>query len=178
MIVSGHAIRFPTKIDRRQKPTLMKNEQGKFKPISKRGGHYFHEPHNARGAAFGDLDNDGKIDVVISHLNEPVVVLQNVAQTEGRHWVGIELVGMKNRDVVGARVELQSSGDRQTKFAKGGGSFASTNDPRMVFGLGANAKIDKATVYWPSGQSQEISGLEPGVYWQVAEGEAIAKKRQ
>jgi hypothetical protein len=177
MIVSGHAIRFPTKIDRRQKPVLLKNQQGKFSAVSNQGGRYFHEPHNARGAAFGDLDNDGKIDVVISHLNEPVVVLRNVAPTDGRHWIGIELKGMNNRDVVGARVVLESAGGRQTKYAKGGGSFASTNDPRMVFGLGADTKIDKATVYWPSGKTQEITGLEVGAYWQVTEGEAVGKKR-
>jgi len=177
MIVSGHAIRYPTKIDRRQKPVLMQNQQGTFKAVSNRGGHYFHEPHNARGAAFGDLNNDGKIDVVVSHLNEPVAVLRNVAPTEGRHWVGIELVGTKNRNVVGARVILESAGGRQTKFAKGGGSFASTNDPRMVFGLGTDTKIDKVTVFWPSGKSEEITGLEHGAYWRVTEGEAVAKKK-
>jgi len=178
MIVSGHAIKFPTKIDRRQKPVLLQNLQGKFKAVTNQGGRYFHEPHNARGLAFGDLDNDGKIDIVVSHLNEPVVVLRNVAQTEGRHWVGIELVGMKNRDVVGARVVLESAGGLQTKYAKGGGSFASTNDPRMVFGLGSDQKIDKVTVFWPSGKSQEITGLVPGAYWQVIEGEATAQEPQ
>ncbi len=177
MIVSGHAIRFPVKINRRQNPILMQNQQGKFKSISNQGGRYFHEAHNARGAAFGDLDNDGKIDVVISHLNEPIAVLRNVAPTEGRRWVGIELLGEKNRDVVGARVVLESASGRQTKFAKGGGSFASTNDPRMVFGLGTDTKTDKVTVFWPSGKSQEISGIEPGSYWQALEGEAVGKKR-
>lgn len=176
MIVSGHAIRFPTKFERRQKPVLLQNRQGKFKPVTNQGGAYFQEPHNARGLAFGDLDNDGKVDLVISHLNEPVVVLRNVSQTEGRHWVGIELVGMKNRDVVGARVVVESAGGRQTKFAKGGGSFATTNDPRMVFGLGSDQKIDKVTVYWPSGKSQEIAGIEPEAYWQIIEGEATPKK--
>ena len=176
LIVSGHAIRYPTKIDRRQKPVLLENRQGKFKAVSKQGGSYFQQPHNARGAAFGDLDNDGKIDVVISHLNEPVVILRNVAETTGRHWVGIELQGKNNRDLVGTRIVLESANGKQTKFIKGGGSFASTNDSRLVFGLGPDTKIDKATVYWSWGQSQEITGLAPEAYWQVVEGETTARK--
>src|SRR6476646_8881008 len=149
MIVNGHATRFPPKTERRQRPVLLRNEEGRFK-AGTQGGSYFTQPHNARGAAFGDLDNDGKIDVVISHLNEPVTVLRNIAPTEGRHWLGIELVGAGNRDVVGARVVLEGAPTSQTRFAKGGGSYASTNDRRRVFGLGAEARVGKVTVHWPS----------------------------
>ena len=88
-----------------------------------KAGRYFRDPHNARGAAFGDLDNDGKIDVVVSHLNEPVAMLRNVAPVRGRHWVGIELAGEKNRDVVGARVVIETAAGGKSKFAKGGGSY-------------------------------------------------------
>ena len=176
LIVSGHAIRFPTKIDRRQKPMLLRNDGGKFKPAVSTGWAYMSEPHNARGAAFGDLDNDGKIDVVVSHLNEPVVVLKNIAATDGRHWVGVRLIGDKGADVVGARVVIETAGGRQTRFAKGGGSYGSTSDPRHVFGLGTDAKIDKATVYWPSGKVQEVTGLEPGAYWEVTEGQEKPKR--
>ena len=176
MIVNGHAIRFPTKIDRRQKPILLRNESGKFKPITPTGGDYFRTPHNARGAAFGDLDNDGKIDAVVSHLNEPVAVLRNAAPTALRHWVGVELVCEKGRCPVGARVVIETAGGRQTKFVKGGGSFASTNDARLVFGLGADTKIDKLTVFWPLGKSHAIQGVTPGGYWKVTEGEPGAKK--
>lgn len=172
MIVSGHAIRFPTKTDRRQKPALFHNERGEFKIVTPNGGPYFREPHNARGAAFGDLDNDGKIDVVVSHLNEPVVVLRNIAPTEGRHWLGIELVGKQNRDVVGARVELETAGGKQTRFVKGGGSYASTNDRRLVFGLGSDAAITKVTIHWSWGGSQEFTDLKPDGYWRIVEGSA------
>lgn len=174
-IVSGHAIRFPTKIDRRQKPVLFRNQNGKF-ALSKQGGAYFQTPHNARGAALGDLDNDGKVDLVVSHLNEPVAVLRNVAPTEGRHWIGIQLLGAKHADPVGARVVLETAGGKQTKFAQGGGSYGSTNDPRLLFGLGGDAKIDKATVYWPSGAVQEVAGLAPGAYWAVTEGDARPRR--
>jgi hypothetical protein len=176
MIVSGHAIRFPTKIDRRQRPVLAWNEKGKFAPAASNGWPYLGDPHNARGLALGDLDNDGKVDAVVSHLNEPVAVLRNVVPTAGRHWVGIRLAGAKNADVVGARVVLESAGGKQTRFTRGGGSYGTTNDPRLLVGLGSDAKIDKVTVYWPSGKVQEVRGVEPDAYWVVTEGEAAPKK--
>lgn len=176
MIVSGHAIRFPTKTDRRQKPALFHNEQGQFKIVTPNGGPYFRDPHNARGVAFGDLDNDGKIDLVVSHLNEPIVILRNVAPTEGRHWVGVELIGKQDRDVVGARVVLESAAGKQTRFVKGGASYASTNDRRLVCGTGTDTAITKVTVHWPSGGSQEFTDLKPDGYWRIVEGNAKAEK--
>ena len=176
MIVSGHAIRFPTKIDRRQKPLLMRNQKGQFRSVTASGGAYFREVHNARGAAFGDLDNDGKIDAVVSHLNEPVAVLRNVAETDANKWVGFELVGAGKRDVVGARVLVETADGTEKRFQKGGASFASTNDPRHVFGLGT-AKVTKVTVHWPSGKAQEYAGVEPGAYWKLTENEEKPVKK-
>lgn len=175
MVVNGHAIRYPTKIDRRQLPLLLRNESGKFRPVTRQGGPYFRAPHNARGLAVGDLDNDGRPDVVVSHLNEPAVVLRNVAPADGKHWLGVRLVGEKDRDVVGARVVVESAGGVQTKFVKGGGSYASTNDPRLLFGLGGDAAVTRVTVHWPSGQSQEFAGLTPGAYWVLPEGGAARR---
>jgi hypothetical protein len=171
LIVSGHVLRFPNRIDRRQMPVLMRNERGTFKRASKQGGPYLREPHNARGAAFGDLNNDGKIDVVISQVNEPTVILKNVAWTDGRHWVGIGVASAKFADIVGIRVVVETAGGKQTKFVRGGGSYGSTNDPRLVFGLGADVAINRLTVFWPSGRSQEVTGVTPDAYWQITEGE-------
>jgi hypothetical protein len=176
IIASGHAIRFPHKIDRRQKPVLLRNTNGKFKTVASGDWPYLKEPHNARGLAIGDLDNDGKPDVVISHLNEPVVLLRNIAPAPGRHWVGFRLSREKAADIVGARVVIETAGGRQTRFAKGGGSFASSNDPRLHFGLGTDAKISKVTVYWPSGKVQEFADVEPDAYWDLTEGEAKPKR--
>ena len=95
---------------------------------------------------------------MISHVNAPVTILRNVAQTEN-HWLGIELVGKGHADVVGARVALEASGRTQTHFAKGGGSYLSSGDRRHVFGLGKTATIDRLTVIWPNGREQKWTNL-------------------
>jgi hypothetical protein len=176
-IANGHAIRFPdAKFGRQQKPVLLRNERGRFNAITGRGGDYFRKIHNARGVAFGDIDNDGKVDMVISHLNEPVVVLRNVATNEN-HWVGIELVGEKDRDYVGARVVLEGKDSNQTRFAKGGGSYASASDRRLVFGLGLDSNVGKIKIYWPfSDKAQEIDGLKADSYYRIRESEARVEK--
>ncbi len=175
LIVSGHAIRFPTKTDRRQKPQLLHNDAGKFKPQATLNWPYIGSPHNARGAAFGDLDNDGKTDAVVSHLNEPVAVLRNVMPTEGRHWIGLRLIGLNGADVVGARAVLELAGAKQTRFTKAGGSYASSSDPRLLFGLGSHSNLVNITVYWPSGKIQEVHNLNPDSYWSISEGQPAKK---
>jgi hypothetical protein len=174
-IANGHAIRYPTSAARRQKPVLLRNQNGRFKDITNQGGPYFQQPHLARGVALGDLDNRGKIDLVVSHLNEPVAVLHNVAK-EGNHWLGVDLVGEGNADIVGARVILNAGGRKQTRFAKGGGSYASCPDQRAVFGLGKTGRIDKATVIWPNGRQQEWTGLDVDSYHTLVQGEKKARK--
>jgi hypothetical protein len=174
-IVNGHAIRFPTKVARSQKAVLLGNDRGKFKPMTERGGSYFQSPHNARGTAVGDLDNDGKPDLVISHLNEPVAVLRNIAP-ENRHWVGIELEGERHRSTVGTRIEIESASGKQVRYIKGGASFGSSSDRRHCFGLGGDSTIHKVTVHWSHGETQEYSGSKPGSYWRLTQGRSRAEK--
>ncbi len=175
-VANGHAIRYPTGATRRQRPVLLRNfGDGKFKDVSlTRGGDYFSQQRLSRGAVAVDLDNDGKVDVVIAHMNEPATVLRNVSP-DGPHWLGVRLVGAKGADVVGARVSLTAGGRTQTRFAKGGGSYASTPDRRFVFGLAAADKIETLAVVWPDGKRQEWAG--PGVdkYLTLTQGEPAAK---
>ena len=170
VVVNGHAIRFPTGAQRREKPVLLRNRGGKFKDITPRGGSYFREEHLARGIALGDLDNDGKVDVVISHINDPVAVLRNIAPG-ANHWLGIALEGKGHADIVGARIVLEAGGRKQSRFAKGGCSYASSPDRRHVFGLGDTEKIDKVTVTWPTGEQQEWTGLAADRYHVLVQGE-------
>src|SRR5262249_1173588 len=176
-IANGHAIRYPTGTTRLQKPVLLRNTgSGKFKDITPRGGSYFRKEHLGRGVVLADLDNDGKVDIVVSHMNEPVAILKNVAPS-GNHWLGLEPAGKDHGDVGGARVGVEAGGRKQTRFAKGGGSYASAPDKRFVVGLGPGEKIDKVTVTWPTAKEQEWTGLKADRYYQLIEGEKEAKAR-
>jgi hypothetical protein len=169
-VAHGHTLQLPADpARRRQRPVLLRNEEGKFHDVGPTAGPYFQDGHNARGAALGDLDNDGRVDLVIGHLNEPAVVLRNVSAS-GNRWLGLELVGEGHRDVVGARVTMQCGSRRQTRFAKGGGSYASSGDRRHVFGLGAMAGAVRVEVAWPNGPTQCWEGLNVDRYWRLVEG--------
>jgi hypothetical protein len=171
LIFNGHVLRFPKgQTKRAQRPVVMHNNgQGKFLRVNTDTWEYFGSDHCSRGVAFGDLDNDGKIDAVVCNLNEPTAVLRNVADTTPNHWLGVELLGKDHRDAVGAKVILSVGGKEQTRYAKGGGSYASSNDSRHVFGLGKAAQIDKLTVIWPSGKEQEWQELQVDRYWRLTE---------
>jgi hypothetical protein len=171
-VVNGHAIHHPTGkgVTRKQRPVLLRNQgDSSFADYSKRGGSWFESQHLSRGLALGDLDNDGKVDAVIANMNEPAAVLRNVAPTEGRHWLGVELKGKDHREVVGARIILEAGGVKQYRFAKGGGSYASSPDRRHVFGLDKTDKIDRITVEWPGGKVQQWTDLAVDKYHKLVE---------
>ncbi len=179
-IVSGHVLLRPDLVQRgarKQRAVLMRNlGTGRFRDMSKRGGGYFDALHLARGLALGDLDNDGRVDAIISHINDPVVILKNVAAADN-HWLGVELVGARFRDVVGARLSLEVDGRRQWRFAKGGGSYLSARDPRHVFGLGKADRVGRLTVIWPNGKEQHWDNLAIDRYYRLTQGKEQAEER-
>jgi hypothetical protein len=180
-VSNGHTIRAPIgQAKHSQKPVLMQGVTGEHKRrrfldvTAAHGGSYCARDHCGRGVAFGDLDNDGRVDLVLVPLEEPVAVLRTVAGADN-HWVGFELKRPGHRDVVGARVVLEAGGKKQARFAKGGGSYLSANDPRHVFGLGQGDKIDRVTVTWPDLTEQTWQGLAVDRYWQLVESEKEAR---
>jgi hypothetical protein len=181
VIVNGHVMRWPAwGIPMKQRPVLLHNVEQKgrrfFRDISRQGGAFFGTPAIGRGLAVGDLDNDGWPDLVVSNTNGGVVLLRNEAAADNpAHWLGVRLVGRDHRDVVGSTAIVEVDGRRLTRFVKGGGSYLSAGDPRLLFGLGAAAKVWRVTVKWSWGESQSWEGLEPDRYWELREGEPQAR---
>jgi hypothetical protein len=171
-VVAGDAYRNGTDAPCAQVPVLFENQgDGTFRDVTPTGGPYFRTAHRARGAVLADFDNDGRMDLAVSHLNEPIAILRNEADTAGRHWIGIELRGKGNRDVVGARIVVEAGGRRQTRFAKSGNSYLSSCDPRHLLGLTEAARVDRVTVFWPWGGEQQWEGLAADRYWRLVEGD-------
>jgi hypothetical protein len=128
----------------------------------------------ARGAAFGDLFNDGKIDVVVNCIDHTPVLLRNV-NADTNHWVGLSLIGgaKSPRDAIGATVYLTAGGMRQRGDVMSGGSYMSSNDQRLHFGLGEATNIDNVEIHWPDGLKETVA--LPGVdrYFAVEEGKGL-----
>ena len=142
-----------------QRPQLFRNLDGtKFQEVPPAAGSGLADVIPARGAAFGDLFNDGHIDVVINNLDSTASLLRNVVRN-GNHWVGFRLIGgpKSSRDAIGAKVFVTAGGVRQRAEVFSGGSYGSNSDPRVHFGLGSVSKVDKVEIQWPSGTKQEIS---------------------
>jgi hypothetical protein len=185
-ISNGHVVYHPPPpAETEQLPVLVRNvrrpgqksHEVRFENVTARAGPYFQTRHLGRGAAFGDLDNRGRIDIVLSPTNEPVAVLRNRHET-GNHWLGADVVGRPYRDSVGTRLELQlGDGEKLVRVIKGGGSYLSSGDRRVLFGLGPHTKIDRLTVRWPSGKTQTWDGLAVDRYWKLMEGEEKAQPR-
>jgi hypothetical protein len=171
-LVTGHVVRYYTEtgVGRKQPPVLYRNLGGKFQDVSRQVGRYHETNHLARGVGFGDLDNDGRTDLVISHVNEPAAVLRGVGGV-GRHWLGVELVGRGHADVVGARAELRVGERTLARFAKGGGSYLSSGDRRLLFGLAETARPGRLTVTWPGGARQHFDGLAADRYYRIVQGQ-------
>ncbi|WP_020470889.1 CRTAC1 family protein [Zavarzinella formosa] len=176
VISNGHVLRHPTGSTVKQRPVLLRNEQHdgrrQFREIPGKGGPYFRGQYGGRGLAVADLDDDGWPDLIITHQNEPVVLLRNVAGATGttNNWLGISLAGRDRRDVAGATVTLEVNGRKLTRFTHGGGSYLSTGDSRLRFGLGAASQVGRLTVRWPNGKEEQYDGLQPGRYWRITEG--------
>lgn len=128
------------------------------------------DPKSNRGAAFGDLDGDGDPDIVVSAIDDRPTLLRNDL-AEGAHFVGLMLVGREsNRDAAGASVRVVSRGREQRKDAHASGSVLSSNDPRLLFGLGSAEAAEEIRIRWPSGALTRLLAVPVDRYLVVVEG--------
>ncbi len=139
---------------------LMRNVRGKFQDVTSQSGAAMLVPRASRGVAFGDLDNDGFVDIVVNCNNRAPVILRNQGGN-GNHWLMINTVGAKsNRDGIGARIRVVGESDlEQHAMVSTASSYLSSNDKRVHFGLGKDTKVRLVEVTWPSGTVQKLESV-------------------
>jgi len=134
---------------------------GKFADVSRQGGPVLDVKTVARGACFGDYDNDGKVDAFVINLGSQGTLLHNASKNPN-HWLTLTLKGTKsNRDGIGAKVTLVAGGRTQVAERVAASSYLSQDDGRLHFGLGGAARIDEITIDWPSGRQQVLRRVSP-----------------
>lgn len=175
LMVNGHV--YP-EVDSLNGNSPFKQEQvlfwnlrdGTFYDISENAGAGILDRRASRGAAFGDLDNDGSLEVVVNNINDSPSLLKNSG--ERRNWTLLHLIGTKsNRSAIGARVTITSGGSRQMDEVRSGGSFLSQNDLRLHFGLGDATVIQRVEVIWPSGRKESFTNLKANRVVRLLEGQ-------
>jgi enediyne biosynthesis protein E4 len=141
---------------------LSNNGDGTFTDVSAVSGDGMRIEASSRGAAFDDLDNDGRVDAVVLNSRREPSILRNMSQT-GHHWIQIRLRGIRsNRDGVGARVRVVTDDLIQTAEVHSGRGYQSHWGTRLHFGLGTNRRVDRLEVRWPAGHTQVVENLEAG----------------
>ncbi len=163
LLVNGHVFpeveKLHIDIHYKDRAILYRNlGNGRFADISKESGPAMAEVHSSRGAAFGDIDNDGAVEVAVNNQNEAPSLLKR-SGTAG-HWTILQLVGTRsNRSGIGARVTVSAGGHLQYGEVRSGGSYLSQSDLRLHFGVGEDRVIDLIEIAWPSGGRQVLRNL-------------------
>ena len=162
-------------------PHLFRNiGKGKFEEVTKSLGPAFSSPRVGRGAAYADINNDGRLDLLLSTNGGPVYLFRNEAQgaAASNHSLRIKLTGTKsNRNGIGATVRLSAGGEAQTQMLRSGSSYLSASELILTFGLAHNDKADAIEIRWPSGQVDRLSNANAGQTVTVTEGKGITASR-
>jgi enediyne biosynthesis protein E4 len=160
-----------------QAPQLFWNQGGaRFRDVANDVGGGFDQPKIGRGLAYGDFDRDGDLDLLLTTNNGPAFLYRN-DQTAGNRGIRFRLQGAKsNRDAVGAVVKIFYSGQMQSRIVRGGSSYLSQSELPVTFGLGKRDKIERATIDWPSGRSEEFKNLSAGKSYQCIESKGVVEE--
>jgi len=162
-------------------PHLFRNVgKGKFEEVTKSMGAAFASPRVGRGAAYADINNDGRLDLLLSTNGGSVYLFRNEASgaAAANRSLRLKLVGTKsNRDGIGAVVKLTAGGETQTKMLHSGSSYLSASELVLTFGLGTREKADSIEICWPSAQLDRLSAIPAGANLTVTEGKGITATR-
>jgi enediyne biosynthesis protein E4 len=182
-LVNGHVYPQIDTLDvgaryREPKLLFLNQRNGTFRNITELAGPAIQIPQASRGAAFGDLFNDGRVDIVVENLDGKPMILRPVAGVRN-HWISLELAGTKsNRLALNARVKTVAGDLVQVDEVRSGGSYLSQNDLRVHFGLGAHERIDRVEILWPSGKRETLTDLQADHFFAVKEGEGIVPRER
>jgi tetratricopeptide (TPR) repeat protein len=153
---------------------LLSDASGHFRDVSEQAGPPWQVLRLGRGLAVGDIDNDGRTDVLIAGQGAPLALFHNQPAPAAGHFLTLALEGVaSNRDGVGATVTVTAGGRSQVAARFGGGSYLSASDPRLHFGLGVARQADRVEVRWPSGRRDTYEGLAAGAGYRLREGDPV-----
>jgi hypothetical protein len=177
LVVNGHIddalARARSGVQYAQPPHLFLNTgDGGFRDVAAELGAGFAEPKVGRGAAFGDFDNDGDLDVLITTNNGPAYLYRN-DQLAANRSIRFRLTGTQsNRDAIGAVVRIYYGGQSSSRMVRSGSSYLSQSELPVTFGLGRRESINRAVIRWPSGRVEEHKNLKAGRY-ECVEGKGV-----
>jgi enediyne biosynthesis protein E4 len=162
--VNGHIDNTARNVEHAQAPHLFQNDGAKFNNVAAAAGKEFASPKVGRGAAFGDFDNDGDMDVLVTTNGGSAFLYRNDVLT-GNRGIRVKLTGTKsNRDAIGATVRVFADGLSGARTVKTGGSYLSQSELPVTFGIGRRDRVERMVVKWPSGRIDEFKNVTAGTY--------------
>ena len=182
-LVNGHVYPQVDTLDvgaryREPKLLFLNRGDGTFRNISALVGPAIQIPQVSRGAAFGDLFNDGHVDIAVENLDGKPMILREEGGNHN-HWIGFELAGTKsNRLALNARIKAVAGDLTQIDEVRSGGSYLSQNDLRIHFGLGSHERLDRVDILWPSGKTETLTNLAADRFYAVKEGEGVVPRER
>jgi hypothetical protein len=186
LVANGHIDRDIQRVQPNVKyampPHLFRNlGKGGFQEVTKNVGEEFDKPRVGRGAAYADINNDGRLDLLLSTNGGPVFLFLNEAggSAKANQSLRVKLSGTKsNRDGIGTLVKVLAGGEMQSQMLRSGSSYLSASELILTFGLGQRNKADSIEIYWPSGAVDKLSGVEAGQTITVTESKGVTAKSQ